>query len=85
MTFDSHDKLERKAFAESLERYLFVEQDYVEGSLVISINALRLACGVLMAHKASGQIFDLTVSCNSFMCGSKLGEAPLFVIDVPPH
>ncbi len=39
MNFDSHDKLERKPFAEKLERYLLVEHDFVEGSLVVSLDA----------------------------------------------
>ena len=39
LTFDAHDKLGLKQFSEKLERFLIVEHDFVEGSLVVSLNA----------------------------------------------
>ena len=39
MTFEEHDKLELKPFSAKLEKFLMVEHDFVEGSLVISLNA----------------------------------------------
>ncbi len=39
ITFAEHDKLELKPFSEKLERFLMVEHDFVDGSLVVSLNA----------------------------------------------
>jgi KAP family P-loop domain len=39
LTFDVYDKLGLKPFSEKLERFLMVEHDFVEGSLVVSLNA----------------------------------------------
>jgi predicted KAP-like P-loop ATPase len=39
LTFEEYDKLGLKPFCEKLERFLMVEHDFVEGSLVISLNA----------------------------------------------
>lgn len=39
MNFEQHDKLGLKPFSEKLERFLMVEHDFVDGSLVVSLNA----------------------------------------------
>ena len=39
LTFEATDKLGLKPFSEKLEKYLIVEHDFVEGSLVVSLNA----------------------------------------------
>src|SRR5437868_3159267 len=39
MTFDEHDKLGLKPFSQKLERFLIVEHEFVEGGLVIALNA----------------------------------------------
>ena len=39
LTFEANDKLGLKPFSEKLERFLLVEHDFVEGSLVVSLNA----------------------------------------------
>lgn len=39
LTFAAYDKLGLKPFGEKLERYLTVEHDFVEGSLVVALNA----------------------------------------------
>jgi hypothetical protein len=38
LTFEADDKLDLKSFSEKLEKFLLVEHDFVEGSLVISLN-----------------------------------------------
>ena len=39
LTFEKCDKLDLKPFSEKLERFLMVEHDFVEGSLVVSLDA----------------------------------------------
>lgn len=39
LTFEAHDKLNLKPFGQKLEQFLMVEHDFVEGSLVVSLNA----------------------------------------------
>jgi hypothetical protein len=39
LTFEASDKLDLKKFSEKLERFLMVEHDFVDGSLVVSLNA----------------------------------------------
>jgi KAP family P-loop domain len=39
LTFVATDKLDLKPFREKLEKFLIVEHDFVEGSLVVSLNA----------------------------------------------
>ncbi|MGD0252527.1 MAG: P-loop NTPase fold protein [Verrucomicrobiota bacterium] len=39
LTFEKYDKLDLKSFSEKLETFLLVEHDFVEGSLVVSLNA----------------------------------------------
>ncbi|MBC8097498.1 MAG: hypothetical protein H7Y43_16970 [Akkermansiaceae bacterium] len=39
LTFETHDKLGLKPFGQKLEQFLMVEHDFVEGSLVVSLNA----------------------------------------------
>jgi hypothetical protein len=39
LNFKDYDKLDRKSFCEKLEKYFLVEHDFVEGSLVVSLNA----------------------------------------------
>src|SRR5258706_2225078 len=39
LTFEEHDKLNLKHFSEKLEMFMMVEHDFVEGSLVVSLNA----------------------------------------------
>src|ERR1017187_7496557 len=39
LTFEATDKLGLKPFSEKLEKFLIVEHDFVEGSLVVSLNA----------------------------------------------
>jgi predicted KAP-like P-loop ATPase len=39
LTFEATDKLGLKPFSEKLENFLIVEHDFVEGSLVVSLNA----------------------------------------------
>ncbi len=39
LNFKDYDKLERKCFCEKLENFLLIEHDFVEGSLVVSLNA----------------------------------------------
>ena len=39
MTFETNDKLDLKPFSAKLEKFLMVEHDFVDGSLVISLNA----------------------------------------------
>jgi hypothetical protein len=39
LTFEANDRLRLKPFSEKLEAYLMVEHDFVEGSLVVSLNA----------------------------------------------
>jgi hypothetical protein len=39
LTFEADDKLSLKEFCDRFERYLLVEHDFVEGSLVVSLNA----------------------------------------------
>lgn len=38
-TFEQSDKFELKSFSERLEKFLTVEHEFVEGSLVVSLNA----------------------------------------------
>lgn len=39
LSFEQHDKLALKAFCQKLERFLIVEHGFVEGGLVVSLNA----------------------------------------------
>ena len=39
LTFDEHDKLGLKPFSQNLERFLMVEHNFVEGGLVVGLNA----------------------------------------------
>jgi hypothetical protein len=39
LTFDNHDKLNLKPFSQKVESFLMVEHEFVEGSLVVSLNA----------------------------------------------
>ncbi|MSU59071.1 MAG: hypothetical protein EXS35_13040 [Pedosphaera sp.] len=39
LTFDEHDKLGLRPFGQKLERFLMVEHDFVEGGLVVALNA----------------------------------------------
>ncbi len=39
LTFEDHDKLDLKPFSQKLERFLMIEHGFVDGSLVVSLNA----------------------------------------------
>jgi len=39
LTFEKNDKLGLKPFSEKLEKFLIVEHNFIEGSLVVSLNA----------------------------------------------
>ena len=39
LTFETNDKLDLKPFSAKLEKFMIVEHDFVDGSLVISLNA----------------------------------------------
>src|SRR6185369_6813478 len=39
ITFEEYDKLGLKPFSQKLEKFLMVEHDFVEGSLVVSLDA----------------------------------------------
>ena len=39
LTFESTDRLNLKSFCDKLEKYLLIEHDYVDGGLVVGLNA----------------------------------------------
>jgi hypothetical protein len=84
LTFDGHDKLGLKPFSEKLENFLIVEHDFVEGSLVVSLNApfgagktmfLSMWKSDLDKRRASGSAIPKVITVNAWesdYCGDPL-------------
>jgi len=75
LTFEEDDRLEMKAFCESLERYAVVEHDYVEGSLVLALNAgfgagkstfIQMWKNDLLSRRSRGDFVPMPVVLNSW-------------------
>jgi hypothetical protein len=93
LTFAEGDLFNRQPFCENLERYLLVEKDYVEGSLVVSLNAgfgsgkttfLDMWKNDLTTRRKAGNFDPLPISLNAWendFCGDPLLSVLTGMID----
>lgn len=84
LTFEKHDLLGSKPFCERLERYLLVEHEYVEGSLVIALDGgfgsgkstfIDMWRSDLIARRQQGQFCPMPIDLNAWesdYCGDPL-------------
>jgi hypothetical protein len=84
LTFDNDDCFELKAFSDRLERFIAVEHQFVEGSLVLSLNGgfgagkstfIEMWKSSLLDRRESGQFVPMPVILNAWEsdhCGDPL-------------
>jgi len=84
LTFDNDDCFELKAFSDRLERFIAVEHQFVEGSLVLSLNGgfgagkstfIEMWRSSLLDRRESGQFVPMPVILNAWEsdhCGDPL-------------
>jgi KAP family P-loop domain len=83
-TFEKSDRLGLKSFCEQLERYLLIEHEYVEGGLVVSLNAgfgagkttfINMWRADLQSRRDAGSMVPMPVVLNAWesdFCGDPL-------------
>ena len=84
LTFEENDRLDLGGFCDRLEKFLMVEHDYVEGSLVVALNAgfgagkttfLEMWKNSLLARRKKGDFVPMPVILNAWEsdhCGDPL-------------
>jgi hypothetical protein len=84
ISFEKTDRLDLKQFCERLESYLLVEHDYVEGGLVVALNAgfgagkttfVRMWENDLRSRREKGQFVPMPLVLNAWesdYCGEPL-------------
>src|SRR5436190_22511620 len=91
------DKLSLKNFSETLESFLSVEHDFVEGSLVIGLNApfgsgkttfLSMWKADMESRKSNGQVAPEIISLNAWeddFCGDPLLSIVTAFVNATPN
>ena len=87
ISFEKTDRLDLKQFCERLENYLLVEHDYVEGGLVVALNAgfgagkttfVRMWENDLRSRREKGEFVPMPLVLNAWE--SDYGGDPLLAI-----
>jgi hypothetical protein len=97
MTFTSDDLLELKPFCERLEKFLLIEKDYVEGSLVVALTGgfgsgkscfLDMWRNDLLERRTKGDFCPMPVMLNAWEsdhCGDPLLAILAEMVKVADH